>query len=325
MAAQLIPRDGLQLYSLEVGPLPTQGPTTLYTRRRGPQYKNSLTSSAVESLAIVDVETGLKLREHWGGQLLGEDVNELRSRWDVEDMNVPDGNTLADKVKINLNMLGALVLNGVSGEVDVGDVVAVDQSGHNVVLRLSARTGDDVLTLRGPRDEVIAHEHRVAWSGRMSVGTTGPVSISVDDEVQCRGTVKKQAVVEGALEVLKDVFRGRKMGLTAVMHVEAHLLDRVGNVGPGVTDRPPHVGGDLGLSVDRRGAGLAVAHASTLKNVSSILALVEEETVRPLLYWDAEEVVERAEVHRELLLKSCSGMLEKLHARGGEDDVVDVE
>jgi hypothetical protein len=35
--------------------------------------------------------------------------------------------------------------------------------------------------------------------------------------------------------------------------------------------------------------------------------------------------VERAEVHRELLLKSCSGMLEKLHARGGEDDVVDVE
>jgi hypothetical protein len=30
----------------------------------------------------------------------------------VEDTNVPDGNALADKVKINLNMLGALVLNG---------------------------------------------------------------------------------------------------------------------------------------------------------------------------------------------------------------------
>jgi hypothetical protein len=36
--------------------------------------------------------------------------------------------------------------------------------------------------------------------------------------------------------------------------------------------------------------------------------------------------VERTEVlHRELLLKSCSGTLEKLRARGGEDDVVDVE
>jgi hypothetical protein len=35
--------------------------------------------------------------------------------------------------------------------------------------------------------------------------------------------------------------------------------------------------------------------------------------------------VEMAEViHRELL-QSCSGTLEKLWARGGEDDVVDVE
>jgi hypothetical protein len=47
----------------------------------------------------------------------------------VEDTNVPDGNVLADKVKINLNMLGALVLNGVGGEVDGADVVTVDQSG----------------------------------------------------------------------------------------------------------------------------------------------------------------------------------------------------
>jgi hypothetical protein len=47
----------------------------------------------------------------------------------VEDTNVPDGNTLADKAKINLNMLGALMLNGVGGEVDGADVVAVDQSG----------------------------------------------------------------------------------------------------------------------------------------------------------------------------------------------------
>jgi hypothetical protein len=47
----------------------------------------------------------------------------------VEDTNVPDGNTLTDKVKVNINMLGALVLNGVGGEVNGADVVAVDQSG----------------------------------------------------------------------------------------------------------------------------------------------------------------------------------------------------
>jgi hypothetical protein len=44
----------------------------------------------------------------------------------MEDTNVPDGNTLADKVKINLNMFGALVLNGVGGEVNGADVVGVD-------------------------------------------------------------------------------------------------------------------------------------------------------------------------------------------------------
>jgi hypothetical protein len=97
----------------------------------------------------------------------------------VEDTNVPDGNAFTNKVKINLHMLGALVLNGVGGEVDGADVVAVDQSGqrqgamqlhnqllkptclfhavgHGVVLRLSARMGDDVLTFREPRDEVVA-------------------------------------------------------------------------------------------------------------------------------------------------------------------------
>jgi hypothetical protein len=55
--------------------------------------------------------------------------------------------------------------------------------GHDVVLRLSARTGDDVLTLGGAGDEVVAQEHRVTQSGSASVGTTDPVSISVDGEV----------------------------------------------------------------------------------------------------------------------------------------------
>jgi hypothetical protein len=135
---------------------------------------------AVETLAIADVETESKLREHQVGQPLDEDVGELRSRWDVEDIDVPDGNALADKVKTNLNMLGALVLNGVGGDINDSDVVVIDQSdsrqgvvqlhkqqlmkharlchavGHDAVLRLNARTGDDVLTLHGPGDKVIA-------------------------------------------------------------------------------------------------------------------------------------------------------------------------
>jgi hypothetical protein len=86
-------------------------------------------SRAVETLATTDVETRPKLREHRGGQPLGEDIGELRSCRDVEDTNVPNGNALADKVKINLNMLGVLVLNKFGGEVDGADVVAIHQSG----------------------------------------------------------------------------------------------------------------------------------------------------------------------------------------------------
>jgi hypothetical protein len=39
-----------------------------------------------------------------------------------------DGNVLSDKMKINLHMLGALMLNGVGGEVHNADIVTVDKS-----------------------------------------------------------------------------------------------------------------------------------------------------------------------------------------------------
>jgi hypothetical protein len=89
--------------------------------------------------------------------------------------------------------------------------------GHNAVLCLSGRT----------RDDVVAQKHRIAQSGPASVGTTYPVSVNVDDEVQRRVVAKKQVVVEGALEVVEDALHGHEMGLMGVVHVEVHLLDRV--------------------------------------------------------------------------------------------------
>jgi hypothetical protein len=47
----------------------------------------------------------------------------------VEDTNVSDDNALADKVEINPNMLGALMLDGVGGEVNNANIVAIDQNG----------------------------------------------------------------------------------------------------------------------------------------------------------------------------------------------------
>jgi hypothetical protein len=87
--------------------------------------------------------------------------------------------------------------------------------------------------LRGLGYEVVTQEHRISRSEPMSVRTTDPVSISVDDKVRRRGMTKKQTVVEGALEVPKDALHNREIRLTWVVHIEAHLLDRVSNVRPG--------------------------------------------------------------------------------------------
>jgi hypothetical protein len=46
----------------------------------------------------------------------------------MEDVDLTNGYLLSDKMKINLNMLRALMLNGVAGELHGADVAAVDES-----------------------------------------------------------------------------------------------------------------------------------------------------------------------------------------------------
>jgi hypothetical protein len=94
----------------------------------------------------------------------------------MEDADLTDGNLLSDKMKINLHMLRALMLNGVGGEVHDADVVAVDESavrwrslelmqelaqpgglshtiGDDTVLGFGAGAGDDSLPLGRPGDQ----------------------------------------------------------------------------------------------------------------------------------------------------------------------------
>jgi hypothetical protein len=77
--------------------------------------------------ATTDIETGPKLIKHRGGEPLCEDVGKLRCHWDMEDADLTDGNLLSNKMKINLHMTGALMLNRVGGEVHGVDIVAVDK------------------------------------------------------------------------------------------------------------------------------------------------------------------------------------------------------
>jgi hypothetical protein len=136
------------------------------------QYSNTPRS---HNSATADVETGPKLIKHRGEETLREDVGELRCHQDMEDADLTDGNLLSDKMKINLHMLRALMLNGVGEEVHGTDVVAVDESaarwqslelvqemaqpgGHNhtiddgTLLGFSAGVGDDSLPLGRPGD-----------------------------------------------------------------------------------------------------------------------------------------------------------------------------
>jgi hypothetical protein len=46
----------------------------------------------------------------------------------VQGADITDDNAFPNEVEIDLDMLCALVLNGVGGEVDGADVVAVDES-----------------------------------------------------------------------------------------------------------------------------------------------------------------------------------------------------
>jgi hypothetical protein len=92
--------------------------------------------------------------------------------------------------------------------------------------------GDDEQTLRGPGDEIDAHEHSVDRGGPTRVGAAGPISIGIDNQLRSRRG-SKEAVVKSVMEVAKNLLHSGEVWLSRGVLVKAHPLDRVGNVGPG--------------------------------------------------------------------------------------------
>jgi hypothetical protein len=113
-------------------------------------------------------------------------------------------------VEVDLDMIYTLVLNGVGEEVDGADVITVDESDllqwsmelleelpeptsfghticHDVILSLGARSGDDILALGGPEDEVVAEEHNVVRGGPARIRATRLVRICVDYQLRGGG------------------------------------------------------------------------------------------------------------------------------------------
>jgi hypothetical protein len=105
------------------------------------------------------------------------------------------------------------MLNGVGGEVDDANVVAIDKGApeqcmvflekmaqpgsydniisNGTILCLSARAWVNVLMLGGPKDKVFAEKHNIARGGPACISTTCLVSISIDDELRGEGAAKK--------------------------------------------------------------------------------------------------------------------------------------
>jgi hypothetical protein len=173
----------------------------------------------------------------------------------MKNPHISDGNPLANEIEVELDMLHALMLDGVGGKIHDADVVAIDKCdpgqqivqlleqltkpcrlgdvvGHSAVLGLGTGAGDNRLPLRRPGDEVVTKEHGETESGPTGVETTTPISIGVDDEVGGHRSTKKVEVY-GASEVPKDPLHSGEMRLPWGVNMKAHLLYGVGDVGVG--------------------------------------------------------------------------------------------
>jgi hypothetical protein len=101
------------------------------------------------------------------------------------ECDLVNGNILSDKMKINLHMLGMLMLNMVGGEVHGANVVTIDKGaprwwslelveqlsqpsglshavGNDAILSLGAEAGDDGLPLGRLGNQVVPYKHRIA-------------------------------------------------------------------------------------------------------------------------------------------------------------------
>ena len=108
-------------------------PRSLNNRRSGVQdwttrkYTQGKYPPPQPQLATGYVEAGAELREGRGMKALGEDVGKLGGGRDMENPNIADGDPVVHKVQVDLHMFRPLMLDGVSGEIHVADVVAVDE------------------------------------------------------------------------------------------------------------------------------------------------------------------------------------------------------
>jgi hypothetical protein len=85
------------------------------------------------------------------------------------------------------------------------------------------------LLLRTPEYETVAKEVGKTRSGPTGVETTTLIGIGVDNKVSGCRSAEENAEVRGAVEVPKNLLHSGEMWLLWGVHMEANLLDGVGD------------------------------------------------------------------------------------------------
>ena len=147
-----------------------------------------LTPPRSSSGSAADVQTGAKFPEHRCGKAFCEDIGILRARGNMKNSDFSKCHAVTNEVKVDLHVLGPLMLNWVGGEIDRTYVVAEHDGGtakrsmkfvqeltepagfgdgisNNTIFCLSAGARHCLLSFRGPGDEIVAEEHTVARGG----------------------------------------------------------------------------------------------------------------------------------------------------------------
>jgi hypothetical protein len=89
-----------------------------------------------------------------------------------------------------------------------------------------------VLAFGRPRYKAATKENNIARSGAMGIRAAGPISVSVYNKLS-RGRLRNdKSMIDGALEVAENSLGSHKVNFPGVMHVQADLLNGVGNVRP---------------------------------------------------------------------------------------------
>jgi hypothetical protein len=60
------------------------------------------------------------------------------------------------------------------------------------------------------------------------LGALDPINVGVDNQLKSQRRSKEKIIVEGVIEITKNLLRSGEVGLPLGVHVEAHLMNRGG-------------------------------------------------------------------------------------------------